>query len=69
MLNAAENFGSPTALATGMSADRAARESALRSQARLVERLRDPGCYPHAVASVRVIETHISYVLLTGEFA
>jgi len=38
-------------------------------QQRLVEALRDPGCYPHAAAQVRVIETHISYVILTGPFA
>jgi uncharacterized protein len=28
-----------------------------------------PGAYPHAVQAVEVIETHISWVLLTGEFA
>jgi uncharacterized protein len=28
-----------------------------------------PEAYPHPVASVRLIETHISWVLLTGEFA
>jgi hypothetical protein len=37
--------------------------------ARLVEALRDPACYPHAVERVEVRETHISYVLLAGEFA
>jgi aminoglycoside phosphotransferase family enzyme/predicted kinase len=31
--------------------------------------LLDPACYPHPVARVRMIETHISWVLLTGEFA
>lgn len=35
----------------------------------LIERLRDPACYAHAAGPVRVIETHISWVLLTGEFA
>ena len=35
----------------------------------LVAALRSPVCYPHPVRSVRVIETHISWVLLTGEFA
>ena len=39
------------------------------AQQRLVEVLRDPACYPHAAPCVRVIETHISYVILTGEFA
>jgi aminoglycoside phosphotransferase family enzyme/predicted kinase len=28
-----------------------------------------PGAYPHAVHAVEVVETHISWVLLTGEFA
>ena len=31
--------------------------------------LADPSCYDHAVAQVRLIETHISWVLLTGEYA
>ncbi|MDH4217121.1 MAG: phosphotransferase, partial [Gallionella sp.] len=29
----------------------------------------DPACYNHAVDKVQLIETHISWVLLTGEFA
>lgn len=37
--------------------------------ARLVRSLRDPACYDHAAGPVSMIETHISYVLLTGEFA
>lgn len=35
----------------------------------LVAALRDPRCYPHPVEAVRVIETHISSVLLTGPYA
>src|SRR5574341_696619 len=31
--------------------------------------LLDPACYPHPVAGVRALETHISWVLLTGDFA
>ena len=31
--------------------------------------LANPACYPHPVAGVRVLETHISWVLLTGEYA
>jgi aminoglycoside phosphotransferase family enzyme/adenylate kinase family enzyme len=31
--------------------------------------LQHPGCYPHPVAGVRVIETHISWVMLTGQYA
>ncbi|MEO8331808.1 MAG: hypothetical protein ABI479_05200, partial [Gallionella sp.] len=31
--------------------------------------LADQSCYDHAVGDVRLIETHISWVLLTGEFA
>ena len=36
-------------------------------QARLIDALRNPALY--GAASVRVIETHISYVLLTGRYA
>ena len=35
----------------------------------LIRSLHDPACYDHAAGPVRVIETHISWVLLTGEFA
>jgi len=38
-------------------------------QRQLVEALHRPACYPHPVGEVRLIETHISRVLLTGEFA
>ncbi|MCL5059736.1 MAG: AAA family ATPase [Candidatus Thermoplasmatota archaeon] len=37
--------------------------------AELIRSLHDPACYDHAAGPVRVIETHISWVLLTGEFA
>ncbi|MBI1732314.1 MAG: AAA family ATPase [Gammaproteobacteria bacterium] len=47
----------------------AADGSAERATRRLVLALRDPACYPHAAANVELIETHISYVLLAGEFA
>ena len=40
-----------------------------RSVARLIERLHDPACYPHPTTGIRVIETHISWVFLTGPFA
>ena len=35
----------------------------------LIRALQDPSRYPHPVASIRVVETHISYVLLTGDYA
>ncbi len=38
-------------------------------QQRLITALRDPRRYPHAVKSVQVIETHISWALLAGHFA
>src|SRR5450631_1861423 len=44
-------------------------EGTLASPAALVESLRRPACYPHPVDRVEVLETHISYVLLAGEFA
>jgi aminoglycoside phosphotransferase family enzyme/predicted kinase len=37
--------------------------------ARMVERLRDPRRYPHRVEEVQVVETHISWVLLAGDYA
>ena len=35
----------------------------------VVTALRNPACYPHPVENVQVLETHISYVVLAGEFA
>lgn len=35
----------------------------------LIERLRDPQAYPHPVGEIVVIQTHISWVLLTGDYA
>lgn len=35
----------------------------------LVERLLDPAAYPHPTGSIRLVETHISWVFLTGPFA
>ena len=40
-----------------------------RGQSGLVEALRNPACYPHPVRPIRIIETHISFVVLTGTFA
>lgn len=34
----------------------------------LVTRLLDPAAYPHSTAGIRLIETHISWVFLTGDF-
>ena len=36
---------------------------------RLIQALLDPRCYPHPVRDVRLIETHISWLLLTGSIA
>ncbi|MHB1215254.1 MAG: bifunctional aminoglycoside phosphotransferase/ATP-binding protein [Thiobacillus sp.] len=38
-------------------------------QPELIRSLQDPASYDHAAGPVRLIETHISWVLLTGEFA
>ena len=35
----------------------------------LIEALRDPARYPHPVGHVEIVETHISWVLLTGHYA
>jgi aminoglycoside phosphotransferase family enzyme len=37
--------------------------------ASFIERLRSPACYPHPVGQVELLETHISWVLLAGDFA
>jgi aminoglycoside phosphotransferase family enzyme len=34
----------------------------------LVQRLLEPAAYPHPTDGIRLVETHISWVLLTGEF-
>ncbi|OBS10505.1 bifunctional aminoglycoside phosphotransferase/ATP-binding protein [Acidihalobacter prosperus] len=36
---------------------------------KLLKGLQNPAAYPHQVSDIRVIETHISAVLLTGEYA
>ena len=36
---------------------------------RLISALRDPKCYPHPVRRVDIVETHISCILLTGDYA
>ncbi len=41
----------------------------LASARKLVDALLDPACYPHEVGGIELIETHISWVLLTGRFA
>lgn len=35
----------------------------------LIESLKNPEFYPHPVTSIEVIETHISWLILTGEYA
>ncbi|MDP2759172.1 MAG: AAA family ATPase [Sideroxyarcus sp.] len=41
----------------------------MATQRKLIAALHHPQCYPHAVKRVRVIETHISWLLLAGKFA
>lgn len=43
--------------------------AAIAAARALIVRLRDPACYPHHVPTVEVLETHVSWVLLAGEFA
>jgi len=40
-----------------------------RPNARLLAAFTRPECYPHPVGRVRLLETHISWVLLTGQYA
>jgi len=35
----------------------------------LIDNLRQARCYPHPVTEMRLLETHISWVLLTGDYA
>ena len=44
-------------------------DRALDDQRALVQALRSPACYPHPVGRISIIETHISFVILTGTFA
>lgn len=53
---------------TGSAEGMGATLAALRLE-ELVQGLRDPACYPHPAGAVEVLETHISFVLLAGEFA
>lgn len=43
--------------------------SAAEDTARLVRALQAPRCYPHETSRIEVIETHVSYVILTGRIA
>jgi hypothetical protein len=36
---------------------------------RILAALREPACYPHAVDRVELVETHISWVFLAGDYA
>ena len=38
-------------------------------QRELLAALRDPAIYAHPVTSIEIVETHISWVILTGQFA
>ena len=49
---------SPHAAATGA-----------RGLDRLIAALRAPACYPHAVENVELLQTHISCILLAGDYA
>jgi len=51
------------------SADEVPQERRAECQRDLIRALLDPACYPHPVRKVEHIETHISDVLLTGEYA
>src|SRR4029453_11302550 len=35
----------------------------------MLSALRDPACYPHPVQRTEILETHISWVILTGNHA
>lgn len=60
---------SPAAALPESPAARPQPEARKQGVAALVQALRDPACYPHPVDRVEILETHISYVLLAGQFA
>ena len=49
--------------------EQAAVDQASEALRKLVQALRDPACYPHPVGRISILETHISFVVLTGTFA
>ena len=53
----------------GMKSDNTQLVDATLNQRTLVNALQTPAPYPHPVKKVRLLETHISYVLLTGNYA
>ena len=63
----------PAGAEPGLPANRAERglETASRPTGSdgLTAALRDPACYPHPAGPVELIETHISWVFLAGEYA
>lgn len=48
--------------------DNSAAVSELEQQASLIAALQRPEVFPHTVGEIKLLETHISWVLLTGEF-
>jgi aminoglycoside phosphotransferase family enzyme/predicted kinase len=52
-----------------MSSGSALASGAADAQRALLPALMQPAAYPHPVDEIRLLETHISYVLLTGRFA
>lgn len=44
-------------------------QAGLQQQTQLIAALLDPALYPHQAKTVRIIETHISWVLLAGRYA
>ncbi len=47
----------------------ASRRGATRKRRSLATTLQDPACYDHEVGKIRLAETHISWVFLTGRYA
>ena len=50
-------------------AQAAAPSSSLAAARALIDRLLQPAAYPHPTRTIRLVETHCAWVLLTGEFA
>lgn len=35
----------------------------------LIQQMLQPGFYPHPVTPIQLVQTHVSYILLTGDYA
>src|SRR5688572_17471676 len=66
---ACDRRSAPPAAMTASNARHDPADVAHGHTARMLAALRDPACYGHAVERIEILETHISWVILTGRYA